>query len=87
MVFSPEKCEQGPRAYATGVRPRTPNSRDCFTVSECRILKEQGWHPYHVQWVQALQPNNYIRRTKFCEWVIHMYVDQPDFLRIILFTD
>jgi hypothetical protein len=27
--FSTEKCEQGPRAYATDVRPRTPNSRDC----------------------------------------------------------
>ncbi|KAJ3623113.1 hypothetical protein MTP99_019365 [Tenebrio molitor] len=27
--FSTEKCGVGPRVYATNVRPRTPNSRDC----------------------------------------------------------
>jgi hypothetical protein len=27
--FSTDKCGQRPRAYATGVRPRTPNSRNC----------------------------------------------------------
>jgi hypothetical protein len=32
-----------------------------FQVSQfvvCRTLKEQGLHPYHVQRVQALQPND-----------------------------
>jgi hypothetical protein len=53
-------------------------------------LKEQGLHPYHVQRMQALhplQPNDYIRRQEFCDWVIQMCVDQPDFLRIVLFID
>jgi hypothetical protein len=41
-----------------------------FQVSQfvvCRTLKQQGLHPYHVQRVQALQPNDYIRRQEFCE--------------------
>jgi hypothetical protein len=51
------------------------------------LLKKQGLHPYHVQRVQALQPKDYIRQEEFCEWVIQKCVDQPDFLRIVLFTD
>jgi hypothetical protein len=61
-----------------------------FQVSQfvvCRTLKEQGLHPYHVQRLQTLQPNDYIRRQEFCEWVLQKCVDQPDFLRIVLFTD
>jgi hypothetical protein len=42
---------------------------------------------YHVQRVQALQSNDYIRRQEVWEWVIQMCVDQPDFLQIILFTN
>jgi hypothetical protein len=41
-----------------------------FKVSQfvvCRTLKEQGLHPYHVQRMQALQPNDCIRRQEFCE--------------------
>jgi hypothetical protein len=82
------------------VRPRTPNSRDCGRkpvnkypavefqgFSVCRTLKEQGLHPYHVQRVQAWQPNDCIRRQEFCEWAIQKCVDQPDFLRMVLFTN
>jgi hypothetical protein len=47
----------------------------------------QGLHPYHVQRVQALQPNDYIRRQEFCEWVIQKCVNPLHFLRIVLFTD
>jgi hypothetical protein len=47
----------------------------------------QGLHPYHVQRVQALQPNDYIRRQEFCEWLIQKCVNPPHFLRIVLFTD
>jgi hypothetical protein len=52
----------------------------------CLILREQGLYLYHVQWVQALQPNDYIRRQEFCEWVIQKCVGQPNFLRSFLVT-
>jgi hypothetical protein len=60
-----------------------------FQVSQyvvCRALKAQGLHRYHVQRVQALQPNDYIRRQEFCEWAIQKCVDQPDFLQICSFV-
>jgi hypothetical protein len=46
-----------------------------FQVSHfvvCGTLKEQGLYPYRVQRVQALEPNDYIRRQKFCEWAINV---------------
>jgi hypothetical protein len=55
-----------------------------FQVSQfvvCRALKAQGLHFYHVQRVHALH------RQEFCEWAIQKCVDQPDFLRIVLFAD
>jgi hypothetical protein len=57
-----------------------------FQFVVCRTLREQGLHPYHVQRVQALQPNDYIRRKEFCEWAIQKCVDQPDLLRICNFV-
>jgi hypothetical protein len=47
----------------------------------------QEFHPYHVQRVQALQPNYCIRRQELCEWVIQKCVDQPISLPIVSFTD
>jgi hypothetical protein len=52
-----------------------------------RTLKEQGLQPYHVQRVQALQPNDCICQQEFCEWAIQKCVDQAGCLRIVLFTD
>ncbi|RZC38187.1 hypothetical protein BDFB_014170 [Asbolus verrucosus] len=42
-------------------------------------------HPYHLQRVQALQPTDYSRRVRFCQWVIYQVNDNPNFLSKILF--
>jgi hypothetical protein len=44
---------------------------------------KKGLHPYHVQQVQALKPNDCIRQQEFCEWVIQMCVNQPDFVSTV----
>jgi hypothetical protein len=41
----------------------------------CRTLKEQGLYPYHVQRVQALQPN------RLYEYSIVLFADQAGFTR------
>jgi hypothetical protein len=79
----PETVEENP---STIIRQLVPE----FQVSQfvvCRVLKAQGLHRYHVQRVQALQPNDYIRWQEFCEWAIQKCLDQPDFLQIVLFAD
>jgi hypothetical protein len=38
--FSTEKCVEGPRAYATGVRHRTPNSRENPSTSTRQLEKK-----------------------------------------------
>jgi hypothetical protein len=43
--FSNEKCGQGPRTYATGVRSRTPNSRDLEEIpSTCTRQLARKFH-------------------------------------------
>jgi hypothetical protein len=34
------------------------------SASKMKGYKEQGLHPYHVQQVQVLQPNDYIRQQE-----------------------
>jgi hypothetical protein len=76
-----------PRSVDKG-QERTPRMSDFEPqILETGRKLEQGLHPYHVQRVQALQPNDCIRRQEFCDWVIQMCIDQPDFLRIILLTE
>jgi hypothetical protein len=88
---TPQLLELEPHILETGrkTRQQVPGSYvvrefqvSQFVVRVCRNLREQGLHPYHVQRVQALQPNDYIRRKEFSEWAIQKCVDQPDLLRI-----
>ncbi|XP_044265289.1 uncharacterized protein LOC123011749 [Tribolium madens] len=56
-----------------------------FTVH--RTLHEQGLHPYHLQRVQALQPEDPARRLVFAQWLSQKLDEEPNFLRNVLFTD
>lgn len=51
------------------------------------ILKEQQLHPYHVQKVQALLPEDYPRRVEFCQTLVEKCENDNNFVKNILFTD
>jgi hypothetical protein len=60
-----------------------------FNVSQTsiwRILHEYQLHPYHIQQVHTLLPQDYAPRVAFCRWFLEKCVD-PNFLTTILFTD
>lgn len=52
-----------------------------------RVLHEQLLYPFHVQKVQALNPNDYPRRYEFCQWVINQLAVNPALSSTILYTD
>ncbi|CAH2019449.1 unnamed protein product [Acanthoscelides obtectus] len=59
-------------------------------VSKTKVwqtLREEGLHPFHVQRVQALKPDDFPARVRFCEWLLHQHDINPDFLKCILVTD
>lgn len=52
-----------------------------------RILRENLLHPYHLQRVQALAPQDRPARVRFCTWFRHKQARDVDFCASILFTD
>lgn len=56
-----------------------------FTVF--KILKEQQLYPFHIQRVQALLPRDFLPRLVFCQWIVHVTAQNPNFLNGVLFTD
>ncbi|CAH2015075.1 unnamed protein product [Acanthoscelides obtectus] len=52
-----------------------------------QTLREEGLYPFHVQRVQALQPDDFPARVRFCESLLHQHDNNPDFLKCIFFTD
>jgi hypothetical protein len=56
-----------------------------FTI--WRTLHEQGLHPYHIQRVQDLKPEDPPRRIAFCQWRLQKIDEEPNFLSIVLTTD
>ncbi|KAJ3637264.1 hypothetical protein MTP99_000737 [Tenebrio molitor] len=74
--------EKGPRAGATGtgVRPRTPNSRDCgrTPVNKYSAVSSSS---------KGCNQTFSFAGKGFCQWTIQKCVDQPDFLRIVLLTE
>lgn len=52
-----------------------------------RILREERLHAYHVEFHQALRPLDFDRRLDFCNWMIEMLRENPNFLSQILWTD
>lgn len=52
-----------------------------------RIIRGNKFHPYHMQLMQNLNDNDFIRRRRFCEWVLNRTQEQPDFFDYVLFSD
>ena len=44
-------------------------------------------HPYHIQLLQELLPEDYRRRLEFCRWAQNKIIEQRNFANIILFGD
>ena len=44
-----------------------------------RILREHNMHPFHVQCVQALQPDIYVLRIAFAQWYFRKCATDPLF--------
>lgn len=56
-------------------------------TSILRILHRHRFHPYHVHCHQGLKDTDYVRRTRFCEWLQTRVGDNPLFPTQILWTD
>jgi len=52
-----------------------------------RIIRDESLRPYHVQYVQELQPEDHITRRNFCRWILHKLERNSYFLERVLFTD
>lgn len=52
-----------------------------------RILRDRNVHPYHIQKVQELIPDDFLPRQNFSEWLLRQVRRDPHFLSKILFTD
>lgn len=52
-----------------------------------RVLKKNHLHGYHFLRVHQLDENDFPRRLQFCNWLLGRHVNDPDFVKNILFTD
>lgn len=52
-----------------------------------RILKDQLLHPFHIQKVHAMSPDDYPARVVYCEWFLQMQRNDNMFLGRVLFSD
>ncbi|GFU34270.1 uncharacterized protein TNCV_4976271 [Trichonephila clavipes] len=55
--------------------------------SVLRTLHEDRMHPYHLQRVQAITPDDYPRRLNFAFWYLHQTAENQTFPADVLFTD
>lgn len=51
------------------------------------VLKENSLHPYHIQKVHALVPDDYPERAQFSQWILNKIEQSPNFIDKILFSD
>ena len=52
-----------------------------------RILKENNYHPFKLQKVQDLKPEDPSRRLAFCEWLLQKHEINNNFSGLILACD
>lgn len=52
-----------------------------------RITKDNALHPYHATKVQHLELGDYEMRRQFCNQILNMHREDPNFLRHVLWTD
>lgn len=74
---------ENPRISTRRIAARLNASRS--TVH--RILQRERLHPFHLQPVQSLQPQDHAARLQYCQWFLHQSADNPAFCSTVLFTD
>uniref|UniRef100_A0A914PRY5 Transposase n=1 Tax=Panagrolaimus davidi TaxID=227884 RepID=A0A914PRY5_9BILA len=52
-----------------------------------KSLHELHYHPYKIQTVQELYPEDFANRMDFCEIMLNLIDEDPDFLQSIWFSD
>ncbi|OWR50852.1 transposase protein [Danaus plexippus plexippus] len=52
-----------------------------------KVLRQNERHAFHYTPVQGLENNDYERHIQFCRYLLHTDVDDPSFLKSILWTD
>ncbi|GBP58037.1 hypothetical protein EVAR_39753_1 [Eumeta japonica] len=52
-----------------------------------KVLRQNNKHVFHYTPVQGLEDNDFGNRVRFCRFLLHADVDDPDFLKSILWTD
>lgn len=52
-----------------------------------RALKSNRYHPYHYTKVQHLHPGDQEQRLEFCQWILRMHAQNPQFIFNIIWTD
>ncbi|XP_050307516.1 uncharacterized protein LOC126744202 [Anthonomus grandis grandis] len=52
-----------------------------------KVLRQNEKYPFHVTPVQGLEGGDFDRRVHFCRFLLHTDVENPDFLKRILWTD
>lgn len=55
------------------------------SVAKC--IKQNKFHPYHMQLHQELTENDFERRMTFCHWAQNQLAVNEDFFKMVLFTD
>jgi hypothetical protein len=78
-----EEVERDPSTSTRAIQRRTGIPR----TSVHRILRMEGYHPYHIRKVQDLLPADYQRRIQFCEDMLRRNRENPEFFDRILWTD
>lgn len=52
-----------------------------------KTFRENQLYPFHVQRIQALQPEDHPRRVQFCEWLLQQQRHDDNFTKTILVLD
>lgn len=71
---------------STSVRKLSAQHNITKSVVHC-ICKEQLLHPYHVQKVHAMSPEDYPQRLQYANWFLQQLTGNQNFCSSILFTD
>lgn len=84
--FEEEVLDQVEQEPSTSIRKIAHCTRASKTTVG-RVLQNHQLHPYSVQRVQAMGPEDYLPRMEFCRWFLDRLLVQHDFGRYVLFTD
>lgn len=63
------------------------NQLNSSASSVWRVLNAEGLHPFHLQKVHSLLPEDHEPRVNCARWFLQKDIVQPNFLENVLFTD